>query len=142
MHVGGRIRLRRLGLGLSLGRCSELAGLSYQLLSLLERGLGRTYATGLYDLARTLDVSIDFFFEGLEETSHATVAQSREPDAQPSKKAGHSMNIMIRAFQRLDAAERRRVLAWVNELAQRPHAVYPLRSPDDDTGKPDSDTSL
>ena len=142
VHVGGRIRLRRLGLGLSLERCSEMLGISFQMLSLLERGEGRTNASRLYDLARIFDVSVDFFFEGLEGTINTAEAPAREPDLQLSKNAGASMSIMIRAFRRLGAAERRRVLAWVSELAQRPHAPYPPLSSDDDTGTPNGDASL
>jgi ribosome-binding protein aMBF1 (putative translation factor) len=62
VHVGSRIRLRRTLLGLSQERLADALGLTFQQVQKYERGANRVSSSRLYDLARTLDVSLPYFF--------------------------------------------------------------------------------
>ena len=64
-HVGRRVRERRTALGLSQDRLAESMGLTFQQLQKYERGLNRISASRLYELSKSLDVPVSFFFEGL-----------------------------------------------------------------------------
>lgn len=65
LHVGGRLRLRRLQLGMSQGKLSRALGLTYQQVQKYENGLSEVKASRLFDLARVLDVPVGFFFDDM-----------------------------------------------------------------------------
>lgn len=64
VHVGKRIHLRRLLMGMSQSDLGDALGLSFQQVQKYERGSNRVSASALYRLANRLDVPVSFFFEG------------------------------------------------------------------------------
>jgi transcriptional regulator with XRE-family HTH domain len=64
IYVGGRMRLRRIQLGLSQGALASKIGVSFQAVQKYESGDIRISASRLYDVAQALAVSPGFFFEG------------------------------------------------------------------------------
>ena len=70
-HVGSRIRFRRKLLGLSQGQLADSLGLTFQQVQKYERGSNRVSASKLYETAKTLQVSIAYFFEGLNDPAAA-----------------------------------------------------------------------
>ena len=69
-HVGGRMRERRIMLGLTQQQMADLIGVTYQQAHKYEKGINRIAAGRLYNVARALGVEVSFFFEGLEETQN------------------------------------------------------------------------
>ncbi len=67
-YVGSRVRLRRSMLGLSQERLAEELGITFQQVQKYEKGLNRIGASRLWDLAQVLGVSVDFFFDKMDET--------------------------------------------------------------------------
>ena len=65
LHVGGRIRMRRRILGISQEKLADALGLTFQQVQKYERGANRVSASNLYEIARTLQAPITYFFEGL-----------------------------------------------------------------------------
>ena len=81
LHVGGRIRMRRKLLGVSQERLADDLGLTFQQVQKYERGANRVSASKLYEIAKSLQTSIAYFFEGLVDPSTARaegVAESGE----------------------------------------------------------------
>jgi transcriptional regulator with XRE-family HTH domain len=66
-HVGQRVRLRRVLVGMSQERLGELLGLTFQQVQKYEKGVNRIGAGRLYEIAGILGVPIEFFYEGMEE---------------------------------------------------------------------------
>lgn len=64
IYVGGRMRLRRIQLGLSQSALASKIGVSFQAVQKYESGDIRISASRLYDVAQVLEVSPAFFFEG------------------------------------------------------------------------------
>jgi transcriptional regulator with XRE-family HTH domain len=64
VYVGGRMRLRRIQLGLSQGALASKIGVSFQAVQKYESGDIRISASRLYDVSQVLQVSPAFFFEG------------------------------------------------------------------------------
>ncbi|MBR4927762.1 MAG: helix-turn-helix transcriptional regulator [Alphaproteobacteria bacterium] len=62
-YVGSRIKLRRNLLGISQERLAEEVGITFQQVQKYERGLNRVSAGRLWQIAKTLGVSVNFFFE-------------------------------------------------------------------------------
>jgi transcriptional regulator with XRE-family HTH domain len=57
---------RRVALRLPQRRLAELIGVTYQQAHKYEKGINRISVSQLYQIARALDVGIDYFFEGIE----------------------------------------------------------------------------
>ena len=67
VHVGTRVRLRRIVLGLSQERLAEALGLTFQQVQKYERGANRIGASRLWDLSRVLEVPVSHFFEDMDD---------------------------------------------------------------------------
>jgi transcriptional regulator with XRE-family HTH domain len=71
-HVGARVRLRRMLLGMSQEKLGESLGLTFQQVQKYEKGVNRIGASRLFDLAQVLGVPVQFFYDELgAATSHA-----------------------------------------------------------------------
>jgi transcriptional regulator with XRE-family HTH domain len=66
-HVGGRIRERRIMLGLTQKQLAEMIGVTYQQAHKYERGINRVSAGRLFKIARALSAPITYFYEGIGE---------------------------------------------------------------------------
>ena len=77
-HVGGRVRERRIMLGLTQQQLADLIGVTYQQAHKYERGLNRISAGRLYEIAQVLKVPVSWFFEGLAEESRTAEMTPRQ----------------------------------------------------------------
>lgn len=74
VHVGRRVRLRRKQLEMSQERLAEGLGLTFQQVQKYERGANRISASKLYEMSRILQVSVAYFFDGLDDPASPTGA--------------------------------------------------------------------
>ena len=63
IHVGSRVRLRRMMLGMSQEKLGEHLGITFQQIQKYEKGTNRIGASRLQAIARVLSVPVAFFFE-------------------------------------------------------------------------------
>ncbi len=64
-HVGERVRMRRMLLGMSQERLGEQLGLTFQQVQKYEKGVNRIGASRLFDLAQVLGVPIQYFYDSM-----------------------------------------------------------------------------
>ena len=64
IHVGSRVRLRRMMLGMSQERLGESLGITFQQIQKYEKGMNRIGASRLQQIGRVLEVPASYFFEG------------------------------------------------------------------------------
>ena len=64
IHVGKRLRMRRLMLDMSQETLAEALGLTFQQVQKYEKGANRIGASRLQQIANILQVPVAFFFEG------------------------------------------------------------------------------
>jgi transcriptional regulator with XRE-family HTH domain len=64
-HVGRRIRMRRVMIGMSQAELGDRLNLTFQQVQKYERGVNRVGASKLHTICRALDVPVSFMFEGL-----------------------------------------------------------------------------
>jgi transcriptional regulator with XRE-family HTH domain len=64
VHVGKRIRMRRMMIGMSQEKLGDELGLTFQQVQKYEKGSNRISASKLQRTANILQVPIGFFFEG------------------------------------------------------------------------------
>lgn len=63
IHVGARLRLRRMCLGMSQQELARSLDLTFQQIQKYEKGVNRIGACRLYTAARILGVDVPYFFE-------------------------------------------------------------------------------
>ena len=74
-HVGSRVRMRRMLLGLSQQKLGEALGVTFQQVQKYEKGMNRIGASRLQDIAKILDAPPSFFFEGAPTQAAAAAPQ-------------------------------------------------------------------
>ncbi len=65
IHIGQRIRQRRLVMGLTQQQVGEQIGVKFQQLQKYETGANRVSGSRLCDIAKALQVKPSYFFEGI-----------------------------------------------------------------------------
>jgi transcriptional regulator with XRE-family HTH domain len=65
VHVGSRVRMRRMLITMSQEKLGDSLGLTFQQVQKYEKGSNRIGASRLFQIARVLGVPISFFYEGL-----------------------------------------------------------------------------
>lgn len=66
-HVGSRVRMRRMMLGISQSTLGDALGVSFQQVQKNEIGANRIGSSRLQEIARVLQVQVGWFFEGLSD---------------------------------------------------------------------------
>src|SRR5579862_7073067 len=62
-HVGSRVRMRRMILGMSQEKLGRALSLTFQQVQKYEKGINRIGASRLQQISRILQVPVSFFFE-------------------------------------------------------------------------------
>ena len=77
IHVGKRLKQRRILLGLSQTQMADMLGISFQQIQKYEKGTNRISASRLVDLSNVLEVNITYFFneKGKNESKDDLTAQ-------------------------------------------------------------------
>jgi transcriptional regulator with XRE-family HTH domain len=65
-HVGSRVRMRRILVGLSQEKLGDAMGITFQQVQKYEKGTNRIGASRLQEASRILGVPVNFFFEGAQ----------------------------------------------------------------------------
>jgi transcriptional regulator with XRE-family HTH domain len=118
-HVGARVKMRRVLLGMSQEKLGEALGITFQQVQKYEKGTNRIGASRLQLAAKILGVPVNFFFEGggtIEETPG--FADAQEPIYVEDATGGTDGQRLMAAFLRIRQPElRRRVLELVETMA-------------------------
>ncbi|MEX0853728.1 MAG: helix-turn-helix transcriptional regulator [Bauldia sp.] len=120
IHVGSRVRLRRMMLGMSQEKLGEHLGITFQQIQKYEKGTNRIGASRLQHIARVLSMPISFFFEDAPGAPAPTPGMAEPPTTNYvvdflSSSEGIQLN---KAFVRIkDAKLRRRVIDLVRAIA-------------------------
>jgi transcriptional regulator with XRE-family HTH domain len=78
-HVGTRVRMRRLMLGLTQTELANALGITFQQIQKYEKGVNRISAGKLQQLSSLLQAPIPFFFEGLPSAPEKPVKKDDGP---------------------------------------------------------------
>jgi transcriptional regulator with XRE-family HTH domain len=115
VHVGSRMRMRRMMLGMSQEALAKAFGLSFQQVQKYEKGMNRIGASRLQQAADILGVTVPYFFEGSDEGPYKGALSPCYIDDFVSSSEGLRL---AKAFMRIPRSSvRLRVVALVNELA-------------------------
>lgn len=120
VHVGSRVRLRRMMLGMSQEKLGEALGITFQQIQKYEKGTNRIGGSRMMHISRVLNVPVGWFFE--DAPGSATSSPASEGPNQTSLVAeflSSSEGIALnKAFIRIkDARARRQVINLVKVIA-------------------------
>ena len=122
-HVGSRVRMRRMMLGMSQEKLGDALGLTFQQVQKYEKGTNRIGASRLQQISQILQVPVAFFFEGAPvisgEFEPSTGMQEAPSPAYVSDFLATSDGLSLtKAFMRIkDAKLRRRIVDLVQQIA-------------------------
>ena len=119
-HVGSRVRMRRMMMGMSQEKLGDAIGLTFQQVQKYEKGTNRIGASRLQQISETLQVPVAFFFEGVpmpagSSTGNGTVAS---PAYVADFLATSDGLALTKAFMQIkDSKLRRRIVDLVEGIA-------------------------
>ena len=125
VHVGSRVRLRRMMIGMSQETLGAKLNLTFQQVQKYEKGANRIGASRLFTIASILDVPVQFFFDDLPED-----IKDGPPDSLRSKKSDGDIEYVMNfvgsregldlniAFSKIkDPSQRKAFLALIETLS-------------------------
>ncbi len=119
-HVGSRVRMRRLMLGMSQGVLADQLGLTFQQVQKYEKGTNRISASRLQEMGHILRVPISFFFDGAPQITGRAgkgAAQAPSPVYVTDFLASSDGHALMRAFARIkDSDFRRSIVRFVEAI--------------------------
>jgi transcriptional regulator with XRE-family HTH domain len=119
-HVGSRVRMRRMMLGMSQGQLGDALDITFQQVQKYEKGTNRIGASRLQHISDILQVPAAFFFEGAPHQP----GQPKRPGVASAPAyvseflATRDGLALTKAFMRIKESKlRRRIVDLVKELA-------------------------
>ncbi len=124
IHVGQKLRQRRLMLGLTQEKLGGILGLTFQQVQKYERGQNRVSASRLFEIARALRVPVTYFFDdapdmvmagGLSDQKQAPIGNELP---RPHDYNSRETSELLRAYFRVeDPKKRKRVLDLIRAMS-------------------------
>jgi transcriptional regulator with XRE-family HTH domain len=120
VHVGHRVRARRMLLNISQEKLGEALGLTFQQIQKYEKGTNRIGASRLHQIAHVLSVPHEFFFEGLPHDARQMETESalRKADNAMVFSQSHLGARLAAAFAELSEPQKRAFVKLVEATAE------------------------
>ena len=120
-HVGSRVRMRRMMLGMSQEKLGDALELTFQQVQKYEKGTNRIGASRLQQISNILQVPVAFFFEGAPHVE-GSPPQSTEDVPSPAYVSDFLATSdglsLTKAFMRIPNSKlRRRIVNLVEQIA-------------------------
>ncbi|OHV80026.1 helix-turn-helix domain-containing protein [Ensifer sp. LCM 4579] len=124
VHVGRRIRMRRVWMHVTQMALAEAIGVTFQQVQKYEKGTNRVGASRLQQIAHALDAPVSYFFEDMPDAAAVDggdrSGQKRLQTEIMEFASSHEGLALIRAFSRItDQKVRSRTLGLVKALAEQ-----------------------
>ncbi len=123
-HVGSRVRMRRMMLGMSQEKLGDALGLTFQQVQKYEKGTNRIGASRLQQISHVLQVPVEFFFEGGPSAHMGSRGEGMSDAPSPAYVSDFLATsdglALTKAFMRIeDPKLRRRIVDLVEQIATR-----------------------
>lgn len=116
VHIGRRIRERRITLGISQSALADKLGITFQQVQKYERGSNRVSGSRLWDISTVLGVDVSYFFDGLgrDKDNAAATIEEEAPLSRQSLE-------LARAFNQIPEGQiKTQIVKLVKTLAKSP----------------------
>lgn len=119
VHVGGRVRLRRMIMGMSQEALGKALGLTFQQIQKYEKGANRIGASRLYELSKLLDVPVQFFYDDYA---------GGEPGAAPGMAESDAAGVFMELAQSPEIIQLCKVFSQIKEPQVRKRILDLIKS--------------
>jgi transcriptional regulator with XRE-family HTH domain len=117
-HVGSRVRMRRMMLGMSQSTLGDGLGLTFQQVQKYEKGTNRMGASRLQHISDILQVPVPFFFDGAPQLMGQLNGEAPSPAYVAEFLATSDGLALSKAFMRIkEIRVRQRIVGLVEEIA-------------------------
>jgi transcriptional regulator with XRE-family HTH domain len=129
VHVGKRLRLRRIILGMSQESIGTAIGVTFQQVQKYERGVNRMGSSRLFEFSKILSVPVSYFFEEFEgdvspHMSAPGMAEEAASNFEHEQMTSRETMEMMRAYYRIRSPKiRKGVFELVKTLADNEAAA-------------------
>jgi transcriptional regulator with XRE-family HTH domain len=121
-HVGSRVRMRRLMLGMSQTSLADKLGLTFQQVQKYEKGKNRMGSSRLQQMANILQVPVTFFFEGAPSQTRPDGRRPSSPYVSDFLATTDGLTLTKAFMQIKNAKLRRSIVNLVEDVAADPSA--------------------
>lgn len=136
-HVGKQLKTRRKLLGISQEKLADSVGVTFQQVQKYERGANRVSASRLFSFSKILDVTIDYFYDGLDDKSKIKINLGMSDNDQEGFDSSDGKKLkpsnlpqdilysretinLIKAYYAIDdAAARKDILKFIKSMAKK-----------------------
>ena len=115
VHVGARVRQRRVLQGMTQTNLADALGLTFQQVQKYERGTNRISASRLYGLSGVFDVPVEYFFDDMppEVAASSPANKGRDkakklPSYEPDPMVRRETLKLVRAYYKIEDADVRK----------------------------------
>jgi len=116
LHVGKRLRRRRRLLGMTQQDLAGMVGVRFQQIQKYECGANRITSSRLYELSKALNVSVQYFFDGMIDPAQASRAANDADSIEGDILSQKETLELVRAYYRLGERPRKRLLELAKAL--------------------------
>lgn len=134
IHVGGRVRMRRIEIKMAQQVLGDHIGLTFQQVQKYEKGTNRIGASRLQQIGKTLQVPASYFFEGAPGGWEGGEASHRTSDALVGLLGSREGQTLVNCFRRIEDPDIRRSFVALIEgvtalIESRPKSKRPKPKP-------------
>jgi transcriptional regulator with XRE-family HTH domain len=115
-HVGSRMRMRRMMLGISQEKLGKEPGLTFQQVQKYEKGVNRLGASRLQQISQILQVPVEFFFEGIPDTVQMSKSDIRSLADMNDFISSPDGLRLVTAFMRIENTDLRRLIVGLVQV--------------------------
>ncbi len=121
IHVGQKIRQRRMLAGISQEKLASALGITFQQVQKYENGTNRVSASRLYAVSKFLKVPVSFFFDGIGSTQQSGLAVAEKVEGLDLENLSNKeTGQLIAAYYAIeDKGSRKTALEMIKQLAKR-----------------------
>jgi transcriptional regulator with XRE-family HTH domain len=122
-HVGSRVRMRRMMLGMSQEKLANALGLTFQQVQKYEKGTNRISASRLQAISQILETPVHFFFDGALPSAKGgqEFGESPSPAYVTDFLTTSDGLALVKAFVRIkDGSLRRSIVRMVEAITGKP----------------------
>jgi transcriptional regulator with XRE-family HTH domain len=118
-HVGARVRMRRMMLGMSQEKLGDGLSLTFQQVQKYEKGTNRIGASRLQQIANIMKVPVSFFFEGAPNMpGHSGMGEAVSPGYVNDFLATSDGLSLTKSFMKIKSSKlRRKIVDLVEQMA-------------------------
>ncbi|MFQ3307697.1 MAG: transcriptional regulator with XRE-family HTH domain [Candidatus Midichloriaceae bacterium] len=124
LHVGEKLKKRRLEKRISQDDLAGSVNLTFQQIQKYEKGTNRISSSKLYDFSKFLEVGIEYFFEGLEmdnyniQNNHQAYAHDKKSADFYDASSKEEVDTLVNHFKHIsDLGIRKNILSLVKSMS-------------------------